>query len=383
MALEAYVEQGDNVALLQRCGAELAQVQGVLRVMEIHGAALLAEEMTQVTRYLQTTGGRTQEPGRGARCADARHRAAARSYLDRVLAGGRDWRWCCCRCSTTCAPCAAARCCPKARCCSLNLQVRPAGIARGTGGRRRGRHRVAVGAQAALALPDGPASAGSAANASITHLDAIAAVATRFEKVATTQPLFQLWWVVGALVEALRDRGLEGGVSVKRLLGLADREIKRLYDEGEDRYAQNPPVELLNNLLYYVARATAAGPRVRSVRRLVPARRTAAGGREHRAGTREPFRAVHQADADGGRGHPRRPVEGQGRAGHLRAPRWRCTRRAGLADRSAAQDRRHARRAGPRRTARARAGRDREARGAGGLARETFRFRCWWTSPQR
>ena len=29
------------------------------------------------------------------------------------------------------------------------------------------------------------------------------------------------------------ENGLEGGVSVKRLLGLADREIKRLYESGE------------------------------------------------------------------------------------------------------------------------------------------------------
>ena len=51
---------------------------------------------------------------------------------------------------------------------------------------------------------------------------------------------------------------LETGVSIKRLLGHADREIRRLHEQGEARYAQNPPVELLNNLLYYVARAPPA-----------------------------------------------------------------------------------------------------------------------------
>ncbi len=78
--------------------------------------------------------------------------------------------------------------------------------------------------------------------------------------------MFQLWWVVGAIVEALRDGGLETGVSIKRLLGLADREILQLYTQGEGRYAQNPPVELLNNLLYYAARATSNGPKVTAVR---------------------------------------------------------------------------------------------------------------------
>ena len=55
------------------------------------------------------------------------------------------------------------------------------------------------------------------------HLGTLSDVATRLERIATTQPLFQLWWVVGAILEALRDGGLEGSVSIKRLLGLADR----------------------------------------------------------------------------------------------------------------------------------------------------------------
>ena len=44
--------------------------------------------------------------------------------------------------------------------------------------------------------------------------------------------MFQLWWVVGALIEALRENGIESSISVKRLLGLADREMKRLFESG-------------------------------------------------------------------------------------------------------------------------------------------------------
>ncbi len=64
------------------------------------------------------------------------------------------------------------------------------------------------------------------------NLEILAAVATRLEQVATQQSVFQLWWVIGALLEALRENGVEGSVSVKRLLGLADREIKRLYERA-------------------------------------------------------------------------------------------------------------------------------------------------------
>ncbi len=59
---------------------------------------------------------------------------------------------------------------------------------------------------------------------------------------------------------------MESSISVKRLLGLADRELKRLYEQGESRYAQHSPVELLNNVLYYIARSASTGPRVAAVR---------------------------------------------------------------------------------------------------------------------
>ena len=87
----------------------------------------------------------------------------------------------------------------------------------------------------------------------------------QFEQAASTQPLFQLWWVVGALLEALQAGGIEPNVSVKRVLGHVDRELKRL-QEGEQRYAAAPPAEVLNNLLYYVAQSTEAGERVAAVR---------------------------------------------------------------------------------------------------------------------
>jgi chemosensory pili system protein ChpA (sensor histidine kinase/response regulator) len=89
IGLEAFVEQSDNLQLLQRCRTELAQVQGVLRMMEIHGAALLAEEMHQVCTYLESAakGAKNQ-----AEALDALMRAIVQlpGYLDRVQAGGRD-----------------------------------------------------------------------------------------------------------------------------------------------------------------------------------------------------------------------------------------------------------------------------------------------------
>src|SRR5499427_2823374 len=88
-ALEAYVEQPDNVALLEKCAQDLHQVQGVLRLLEIYGAALLAEEMEHVAQYLMAT--HTERKSQ-AESLDALMRAMVQlpGYLERVLAGSRD-----------------------------------------------------------------------------------------------------------------------------------------------------------------------------------------------------------------------------------------------------------------------------------------------------
>jgi chemosensory pili system protein ChpA (sensor histidine kinase/response regulator) len=264
-ALEAYVEKSDNAQLLTRCSEELRQVQGVLRVLEIHGAALLAEEMRQVVHYLQDGGPglRKNQP----EALDGLMRAMVQlpSYLERVMAGGRDLALVLLPLLNDLRAVRGSALLSEGTLLLLNLksdrQPRPMPAAPGEEDvtvaqwARRLRARFQVGLIGWIR--------GERVG---QNLEILAGVAARLEQVATTQAVFQLWWVTGALVEALREYGLESSVSIKRLLGLADREIKRLHDEGESRYAQDPPVELLNNLLYYIARATNNGPRVTAVR---------------------------------------------------------------------------------------------------------------------
>src|SRR5689334_4678515 len=263
-ALENYVEQPDNLNLLERCKTELHQVQGVLRVLEIYGAALLAEEMEQVTGYLLAT---AAERKNQAESLDALMRAMVQlpSYLERVLAGGRDLALVLLPLLNDLRAVRGSALLSEGTLLLLNLksdqQAAPIAPAAGepqltvAQWARRLRTRFQLGLVGWI-RGERPGQ----------NLEILETVAHQLEQVATKQAVFQLWWVVGAIVEALREDGLETGVSIKRLLGLADREILQLYTQGEGRYAQNPPVELLNNLLYYAARATSNGPKVTAVR---------------------------------------------------------------------------------------------------------------------
>ena len=349
--LETFIEQPDNFSLLERSAAELHRVQGVLRVLEIYGAALLAEEMEQVTRYVIAS---AAEKKAHAESLDALLRAMVQlpSYLDRVLAGGRDLALVLLPLLNDLRAVRGSPLLSEGTLLLLNLKSDRKPSA-GTDGE----------------LPDAAPTVSLAARRLRTqfqlglvgwirgeredeNLGALASVSQQMEQVATQQPVFQLWWVVGAVIEALRENGLEGSVSVKRLLGLADRELKRLYEEGEPRYSQAPPVELLNNLLYYVARANSQGPRVTAVRgsfrldELLPVDQAV---EEERDTLSAPSIKLMQTVAAAIRedlGKVKDTLDIFVRRGQ------RPGRRARSAGRAAAQDRRHARRARPRRAAR-------------------------------
>jgi chemosensory pili system protein ChpA (sensor histidine kinase/response regulator) len=87
-ALEAYAERPTS-ALLEKCAEQLHSAHGVLRLVEVYGAALLAEEMEHVTRYLLSSGNDQKRQVDGL---DALMRAMVQlpTYLERVLSGGRD-----------------------------------------------------------------------------------------------------------------------------------------------------------------------------------------------------------------------------------------------------------------------------------------------------
>jgi chemosensory pili system protein ChpA (sensor histidine kinase/response regulator) len=73
--------------------------------------------------------------------------------------------------------------------------------------------------------------------------------------------------VLSAVLTAIRSGGLEASVALKRLIGQADRQLKRLIDGGESALVNSPPVELINGLLYYVAKANSQDPGIEALRK--------------------------------------------------------------------------------------------------------------------
>ncbi|MDE2304872.1 MAG: Hpt domain-containing protein [Gammaproteobacteria bacterium] len=262
VALEAYAERTDQREMLERCADLLHVAHGVLRMVEVYGAALLAEEMEHVTRFLLEA---VDDEKRQTDGLDALMRAMVQlpTYLERVLSGGRDLALVLLPLLNDLRSVRGSPLLSEGTLLLLNLKSdqRPPPRADGEAHvpvalwARRLRPRFQVGL---LGLIRGERAE--------QNLEIMAKVAEKLEQVATTQPVFQFWWVTGAILEALRANGLEASATLKRLLGQADRQIKLLYEGGEARYCENPPVELLNNLLYYVARSSVGGGRIAAVR---------------------------------------------------------------------------------------------------------------------
>jgi chemosensory pili system protein ChpA (sensor histidine kinase/response regulator) len=262
LALEDSVDGRGGSSALVRCGQLLHQVGGALKVTETYGAGLLTEEMESVCTYLATLrAGKGREDG-----LDALTRAMVQLpiYIERLLGGGRDI-------ALVLLPLLndlrAARGQPllsEGTLLLLNLSPQrkqasaparepsgedPVNVAR----KLRQKFQLAL-----LGWIQG--------DNNQQHLETLSNVIQALENSANRDDMYRLWWVVGGVLESLQNGGLKTSVALKRLLGQTDRQIKRLIDEGSDAFDTHPVTDLLNNLLYYVARSSHAGERISQIR---------------------------------------------------------------------------------------------------------------------
>src|SRR5208282_2888893 len=240
-ALEAYAERSDQAAFLERCADQLHLAHGVLRLVEVYGAALLAEEMEHVTRYLLETSvdPKRRDEKRQTEGLDALMRSMVQlpTYLERVLSGGRDLALVLLPLLNDLRSVRGSPLLSEGTLLLLNLKSDEPAQPQAQAGdinitvaqwARRLRPRFQVGLLGYIR-----------GERTVQNLETLSKVAEKLEQVATTQPVFQLWWVTGAILEAVRANGLEGSATLKRLLGQADRQIKVLYERGEGRYCEH------------------------------------------------------------------------------------------------------------------------------------------------
>ncbi len=262
LALEDCVDGRGGTAALKRTGELLHQAGGALKITETYGAALLVEEMELACDYLVALrAGQGRDDGLEAL---TRSMVQLPVYIERLLGGGRDI-------ALVLLPMLndlrAARGEPLlSEGTLLLLNLSPSRSAKKDEARQgSGEDPILVSRRLRpkfqLALL-GWIKGGE----SKRHLDTLSKVSAALENSSTRDDMYQLWWVVSGVLEALQNGGLETSIAIKRLLGQADRQLKYVIDEGLHAYDRHPVADLLNNLLYYVARSSSAGTRIGEIR---------------------------------------------------------------------------------------------------------------------
>jgi chemosensory pili system protein ChpA (sensor histidine kinase/response regulator) len=264
IALEAYIENPEDQDRLTECSANIRQAQGTLQMVELFGAAMLAEEMSELVQAIADGSARNKDDA-----YEALIRAIIQlpDYLEHIQAGNKD----------------------------IPMVLLPL-----MNDLRAGRN-VPLLSENVLFFPDldtheeGPETSEvdlppaeeevQKLARGLRHsyqlallgwfrdrdvkksLKTMRAVLERLRKVSSTEKARRLWWISETLAESLYLDGVEAGVSTKQVLGQVDRQIKFLIDAGEPALVQEIPDDLVKNLLYYIATSESVSDQIKEVKK--------------------------------------------------------------------------------------------------------------------
>jgi chemosensory pili system protein ChpA (sensor histidine kinase/response regulator) len=248
--LEDYVENGQDPAQLELCANGLAQVHGALRMVELYGAAMVAEEMHALAKVLIAGGIEDRD---SAFSALMRGIMQLPDYLERLQSGFRDIPLVLLPLLNDLRGARGEKGVSEAMLFSPNLGVELPAAARGPGAplpvdevKRRAEIASQLFQGSLLKwLKDGDA--GSARDLSDVCLQMV--------EFTSAESARRLFWVASALLDAAARGVFPMERSHQQAIARIEREIKRLATEGDAAFRTQPPVELTRQLLYFTAHA--------------------------------------------------------------------------------------------------------------------------------
>jgi chemosensory pili system protein ChpA (sensor histidine kinase/response regulator) len=260
-AIEKYVEDPEDENQLQFCATYLHQVQGTLKMVELYGAAMVAEEMEEVAKKILA---KEVDSEKDSFEVLMRGIILLPDYLERIQLGYKD----------------------------IPMVLLPlVNDLRTVKGDQ-------LLSESALFKPDlslGLPKSNLTSSFSLSHnqlvqvvkkirsaymscllnwlkgvkveenLKKLQIIVDKLKTVLVPIEEKQLFWVAGGLFEGLISGGLEKSVTVKQLAGKLDQAIRLLTSQDENK--EKPYKELTNNLLYYVALADSKDRRISEIQK--------------------------------------------------------------------------------------------------------------------
>ncbi|MFC1589817.1 hypothetical protein ACFL3P_06070 [Pseudomonadota bacterium] len=261
-SLSDYIEDSENSLALEQCIEHLRLVYGTLQMVEVYGAAMLAEEM-ELTARAQLNG-QIENP---EDAYDVLMRAMLQlpDYLEGLQAGNQDAP------ITLMSLMNDMRAARKEKLLSesvlffpdINVPLEELGLdATGIEPGKLTEEAKRLRTHYQLGLLDLLRN-----NKHTAGLKRMKAVIESLQKVTVDEGVKRFWMVASSLLEAIvADKSIEDNITVKGLLSGVDRQIKLLVDVGEEEFIDQFSQDLLRNILYYVGTSNASGLRVDKVK---------------------------------------------------------------------------------------------------------------------
>jgi chemosensory pili system protein ChpA (sensor histidine kinase/response regulator) len=262
-ALESYVEDSRDAYVMHTCAADLHQVHGTLRMVELYGAAMVVGEMEQLVAALIDDRVAHRDD---AYAALMRGMMQMPDYLERLQSGHRDVPIVLLPLLNDLRASRGEQSLHESALFTPNLDTMlPVGAPGASDPSVAEAHRAELAdlrvrfQQQLLAWFRGQGNERQLLGMRAT-LDAIAA---RCYTIAGRR----LWWIAAGVLE-----GLERGVlrahekDVRQLIGRVDRSIRELVEGGEEVLLTGESDDLARKLLYYVAQAKTGSDRIEELR---------------------------------------------------------------------------------------------------------------------
>jgi len=258
-ALESYVENPGKREIMRACVDHLHQVQGTLRMVELYGAAMVAEEMETLAICLLEDHIRQRDDAFGALM---RGLMQLPDYLERLSGGHRDVPVVLLPLLNDLRASRDQQALSEAALFSPNLeQALPVQAPGAQGEVDVAAQRSAITTlrlrfqQQLLAWFRGQ----NAPQQLVGMRETLLGIAGR----CWTVPGRRLWWIAAGVLEGLEQGVLKShAAEIRQLIGKVDRNIRQLVEQGEASLRGGDADELAGKLLYIVAQARQASPQM-------------------------------------------------------------------------------------------------------------------------
>ncbi|MEE4244363.1 MAG: Hpt domain-containing protein, partial [Kangiellaceae bacterium] len=256
--LEGFAENNSDVTQMRFCISSLHQVRGTLHMLEFYGASLFAEEMEQLANAIAENKITNYEKSLEVLMASM---LQLPSYLDRVQEGKRDL-------PVVLLPMlndlrSARGAAPVSESAIFPPQISGVEPPKPEAGAKP----VDQKSFADLAkkfrghYQKGLLSVMRGENVK-EGIQRMHKVLEKLEEVTSGYAVAHLWWVADGFIFSILEKNQYKDSAVHALLGRVDRQIKQLADVGASALDDKIPDDLLQNLLFYVAKSTSKNEKV-------------------------------------------------------------------------------------------------------------------------